>query len=700
MRFYHIPFIVAGGIGFYQQQEIYDLTNLLRVLNDSRQDIALAGVLRSPLLNFSDDQVFYLAAGFQPTLSASKDAGDPMTLWDKLAHHARHSDLIPEELAPSTFSYAFHLLTTWKACANKIPITHLLQQILDDTGLYGILAADRRDVQAVTNIEKLLDLARGFEGEGFQVLSDFVAYLDQLIETAEREGEAQIHTEGMNVVQLMTIHAAKGLQFPVVFVPELDRPFNYGTGESVYLDNISHPLDSSDIAAGIKGLNPDNNFEAESTFLREYLKRLNQEKTDAEMKRLLYVACTRAQDQLLFSATLKKKNAANSWLAWLTDILPLEDALPQKVITIADETAQSDEVVEFTIPLRTITDLTSEGLLDEHKTALNDAHDLGHLWEALNTDTVELPEVRQILTDNFRPLNAPDNSLLQVNPSTLHLLFQCPRRYYYQQILRLNDGLLAPYRTSSEEDPLLTEEPEQVQRFGAERGTIIHKIFEERIFDRGLNAQEQAAAVASLIDSLRLSDQKRQQMRLDSAIQRAYRSYVQSGLQDVLARSPEIHREYPFYLSLAQVRISGILDVLFRDPETRTWTILDYKTNEVESDGIEAEIQHHGYGVQMQVYALAVSRLLQVEQINAILFFTFPGYRYESLDLSPVALQRFEQRLLAALQKLAENPLEMTQDHELCETCPYRDAQNRVSNLQPAGRQVLAERRICPARSG
>ena len=636
LRAVHIPFIVAGGIGFYQQQEIYDLTNLLRVLNDPRQDIALAGVLRSPLLNFSDDQLFYLAAGFTSKSGKADSEGLSMTLWDKLQHHARHSDLIPEELAPSTFSYASKLLLSWKAKANKIPITHLLQQILDDTGFYGILAADQRDVQAVANIEKLLDLARGFEREGFQALSDFVAYLDQLIETAEREGEAQVFMEGMNVVQLMTIHAAKGLQFPVVFVPELDRPFNYGTGESVYLDNISSSSESNGIAAGIKGLNPDNNFETETTFFREYLKRLNQEKTDAEMKRLLYVACTRAQDQLIFSATLKEKGIANSWLSWLNDIFPLRDALPQKALRIADRTTQSDEVIELTIPLRTIADLPSEDIFEEQKAVLTCLHELEHLYDVVSTDVEEVHPVRQILTDNFRSLAAPTNSLLQVNPSSLHLLFQCPRRYYYQQILRLNDNVLAPFRTGSEQEPLSDEEAEQLQRFGTERGTIIHKIFEERIFDRDLNAQEQAAAVTELIRSRRISAQKREQMRLDTAIQRAYSSYVETGLQDVLARSPEVQREYSFYLPLGQVRISGILDVLFRDPETQTWTILDYKTNEVEAEQIEAEIQHHGYNIQMQVYALAVSRLLQPESVKAILFFTFPGCRYEAIDLSPL----------------------------------------------------------------
>ncbi len=97
-------------------------------------------------------------------------------------------------------------------------------------------------------------------------------------------------------------------------------------------------------------------------------------------------------------------------------------------------------------------------------------------------------------------------------------------------------------------------------------------------------------------------------------------------------------------------------------PEDHTWRILDYKSNEIAVEQIEAEIQRHGYDVQMRIYALALSRLLQTDRITCTLFFTFPGCRYEALDLSPSALKRFEQELFTTLQQLKKNPLEMTKE--------------------------------------
>jgi len=386
LRRYDIPFVVAGGIGFYQQQEIYDLVNLLRILVDYRQDIALAGVLRSPLFSFSDDQLLYVALGVKEEHPPAPPQGGnahppgppqgginrsakfilpqkggtnrsakfilPQTLWEKLEHHAQSLENIPEELDPPKFLHAYNLLSLWKSQTDRIPVTHLLRHILEDTGLYGILSGDRRKVQIFINIEKLLDIARTFEGAGFQTLNDFVTYLDLLIEIEERESEAQINLEGMDAVRLMTIHAAKGLEFPVVIVPELDRPFNYGIGESIYVDTVKsgngkHP------AVGIKGLDPEQNYASEDTVLRKYLKWINEEKTDAEMKRLLYVACTRAEDQLVLSGTLSKKLSKNSWMAWLLHIFPLEDSILQQRFIISEDTENPQKAGELEILIHT-----------------------------------------------------------------------------------------------------------------------------------------------------------------------------------------------------------------------------------------------------------------------------------------------------------------------------------------------------------
>ena len=638
-----IPFLVTGGIGFFAQQEIFDLTNLLRVLTDSRQDIALAGVLRSPLLGLSDDQLLYIAAD-------TKTERDRWTLWEKLRFHADHADLIPAELAPSVIRHAHHLLAAWAEVAERVPIPHLLRRVLDDTGLCGVIAGDLAETQIVTNIEKFIEIARKFEQQGFVGLSDFAAYLDELATAAEREGEAQIHAEGMNVVQLMTIHAAKGLEFPMVFVPEIDRPFNYGYGESVYLDGLA-ASQPPEIVAGVNGLNPEKNYAPEATFLRTRLLRLNEEKTDAEMKRLFYVACTRARDFLILSGTKRAKPAANSWLAWLTQILPIDEALAQQQPAL---TAQN-----LSIPILTAaapeTQADSSGAADA----------LPHL-----ADAAADPGLLRLLQSNLRPA-ARVEEIFHPKPSTLHVLFECPRRYYYQEILRVDALLPQPDRSARDADE--SDELED-DTFGMRRGTIIHKLFEERLFDDLLPENERIRRIETTLADFGVERHSDEWARLEPILARTAAHYTACGLKDLLTRSPEAHREYPFLLKLGNAEFSGIMDVLFRDPADGVWTILDYKTNQVAAGEVDAEIRRHGYAAQMTLYACAVSRLLRAETIRGMLFFTFPNVRYERFDFSLAALTAFEAQFNAALRRLSGDAPACADDASACAECPYARA--------------------------
>ncbi|GAK49206.1 putative helicase [Candidatus Moduliflexus flocculans] len=685
LRRHGIPFLVTGGIGFFEQQEIYDLSNLLRVLSDQREEIALAGVLRSPLLSLSDDQLVYLAGG----VKTSNDANTRWTLWEKLRFHAANRDLIPAELDPAMIVHAHDLLSAWQAVAERIPVTHLLRRVLDDTGLYGILAADSAAEQQITNIEKFIEIARKFEQQGFRTLSDFVAYLDELETAAEREGEAQIFAEGMNVVQVMTIHAAKGLEFPIVFVPELERPFNYSENEAVYLDALSTPRAAQppDIAAGVSVAGLLDDGKPSPTFLREYLKRINRDKTDAEMKRLFYVACTRARDTLILSGSLKKNVRPNSWLGWLTQHLPLADALEQHRNAIA--------INGLTIPLltaktsfhaprgteefgRSASDSPQSGDVQRStqsvERVLNSPPGRGRGWvnaenppQPLPGGEIEIDDLFRLLQHNLRPATGAENERFRLSPSMLHLLFECPRRYYYREVLRLDDILAtAPPDESSANDHA------EHDRFGAQRGTIIHALFEQRVFDDMLTDAERARILEEAVSASPIPPDSEERQRLDTAIERAGTHYAASGVKDLLARSPQVWREHPFMLRLSQADVSGILDALFRDPADDVYTILDYKTNQVEAADVPAEIRRHGYERQMTMYALAVSRLLHVEQMRGILFFTHPNVRYDTFDFSPSALAAFETELAAALRQLTQEHVPCADDRAICQECAYR----------------------------
>ena len=653
LRRHHIPFIVAGGIGFYEQQEVYDLANLLRFLSDNRQDIALAGVLRSPLCGFSDDQLWFAVDGIH---TGSRTSNHPETLWEKLQQQIKILDRIPDELDPKMFLHVYTQLNAWNTLCDRMPITHLLRRIIEDTGLYGILASGEYGPQTINNIEKLLEIARNFEHEGFQSLRDFVAYLDQLILLGEREGEAQIHTEGMDVVQLMTIHAAKGLEFPVVFVPELERPFNYSSGEAVYLDALPAVFrrdDMPDVVAGVKGCDPAQNYAPEDTVFRKYLRQLLKEKTDAEMKRLLYVACTRARSFLILSGSWSDSVPKHSWLSWLNEVFSIAEILAQQhdTLTLPDS---DEEQAAVRIKIRTSEDYPQSTSTSALSPAKQDNR------EQLNTPLQEDFSALDILHQNLQPIKGYENTIFTVNPSTLHLLFQNPRRYYFQHILKFSETFMEQFFPVPD-----TEERTQEALFGTIRGTIIHRLFEKQFFDTTYGTEEQEVFIRRTLAELDVPAGFREQSGLDAAIRKAAEHYQSSGIKELLARSPQVYREYPFQLKIRQAEISGVLDVLYLDPKDRVWTILDYKSHDIEPHQIADTIHEHGYDVQLRLYALAVSRLLQVEHIRGTLFFTSPGCLYEEIDLSPTARKQFEDTLSASLSRFPESVQNATERPQL-----------------------------------
>ncbi len=480
-------------------------------------------------------------------------------------------------------------------------------------------------------------------------MHDFVERLDQLIDMEERESEAQLNIEGMDVVRLMTIHAAKGLEFPVVFVPELERPFNYGVGTSAYVDLVDFGEGKQPVV-GLKGLLPaEQQGAAEDTVFRTHLQRLAREKTDAEMQRLLYVACTRAERHLMLSGDLSKKLPASSWLAWLLDVLPIQESLAQRALTITDAEQSFFEPQALTVPIRTSAAYAAARL--QRRTVPEVSPIFASLLNQPSTSQVMSfgtgephgPEdiagrVAALLNRNLRPVRGAENSYVRISPSTIHTLFLCARKYYYQQILNLPDDALEATNRDLDSPKILDFSAEQGMG-GKERGILLHRLFEEGVFDREKPDHILINAANAVLDRMNVPTARRRAMDVETLILRTARHYRETGLQGLLAASPQVYREYAFALRIGQIEVSGTLDVLFWDAERQQWTILDYKSNEIAADEVEAEMTKHRYDIQMQLYALAVSRILNVENLDCLVFFTVPGVVYDAVDVSATARQ-------------------------------------------------------------
>jgi ATP-dependent helicase/nuclease subunit A len=175
--------------------------------------------------------------------------------------------------------------------------------VVDDTGYLASVSADERGRQAVANVEKFRDQVRTWSENGVHTAAGLLHRIDRQAEIDAREGEADIPGDAEGV-RIMTIHAAKGLEFPIVTVPDLGSPLNFGRSvdDHGYVRLVDGTDDAPPLLA-VGGPNPSDAFSIEKTAIHEYADRQSRPQERAESKRLLYVACTRTRDHLLLCGT-------------------------------------------------------------------------------------------------------------------------------------------------------------------------------------------------------------------------------------------------------------------------------------------------------------------------------------------------------------------------------------------------------------
>ena len=390
-----IPYKITGGIGFYQRQEIYDISNYLQFLDNSDNDVALAGILRAPFFGVSDVQLYEIA-----------QQSSERSFWEKVQDYVAQTD------QASTFpiSDAVQILRSHLEICHHIPPSELIRKIVNDTGMVGVLPVGQDGEQRWANYEKFLGIAREFERSGFTDLHDFLERLNELIEEEEREGQATTQLTA-DAVEIMTIHAAKGLEFPVVILPNLNRRATRPDQQ---------PLIDDQLGIGFSPANPDKNYtESDPGATRLMRERVNNKRT-AEEQRLFYVATTRARDRLILSGTLDEKGEAREWLGWLFDALGISGMPSERELlyptTIQTLSGEEETPIPLNLPIRIIK-------------SLNEL-DYDEVEEPTSSPASEFPAVQ------IDPL-IPSSVGEIVSVTELATYTHCPTRFYLQHRIQV-----------------------------------------------------------------------------------------------------------------------------------------------------------------------------------------------------------------------------------------------------------------------
>ncbi len=299
-----LDFHVVGGSGFYAQQEVLDLINVLTAVDDPLDGVSLAGALRSPFFSISDDALYWLATERKGFPHEGLNLCDGPML-----------DKLPEADRPRA-GRARRLLGAWRGIKDRVPIATLIDRILAESGYEAALIGESLGDRKRANARKLVRMARRFDEQGGFTLADFVARLRADLRGATKETQASTTDEEGEIIRLMSIHQAKGLEFPIVVLPDLDRK-RPGELKRVAFDAELGPLVNPIVDVALVG---EDGEESEPGNCLGWTLHRHRERLadDDEALRLFYVATTRARDALvLSSATDPSKKPTSPALALL-----------------------------------------------------------------------------------------------------------------------------------------------------------------------------------------------------------------------------------------------------------------------------------------------------------------------------------------------------------------------------------------------
>ena len=274
-----LDYHVVGGSAYFVQQEVIDLINLASVVEDPTDATALAATLRSPFFGVSDDGLYWLATAGNGDLARSVER------WPEIG-------ALPTADRPKV-ARAHAQLTAWRAAKDRPPMAAWLDRVLAESGYEAALLGEYLGGRKRANVRKLVRMARRFDGQGGMTLADFVARLRADRRRPPREEQAATTEEEGTSVRLMSIHQAKGLEFPIVVLPDLDRkPAGERSGVAF------HP----DLGPLVRPPVPDDSDTAPESLGWSIARQVEAREEAGEALRLFYVATTRARDALILSA--------------------------------------------------------------------------------------------------------------------------------------------------------------------------------------------------------------------------------------------------------------------------------------------------------------------------------------------------------------------------------------------------------------
>jgi ATP-dependent helicase/nuclease subunit A len=648
---------VVGGKGYFAREEISDLGALLQLLVNPHDDLALCAVLRSPLVGVSDDGLYLLSRATPKPADGS--------LWTGLTSGGL--GVLPAA-DQQTCSLFLERMAALKRRVGRPGLSRFIDEAvtLFEYDLHLLGHKDGRDRFA--NLRKLMRMAEEFEALNGPDLPGFAALLKEMEDLNADEGNAPSLAEGEKVVRIMTIHQAKGLEFPVVVLAGLG-----GEAPGEKAGDIVMVGDDGRMGVFLKG-SQRANYEKHDLCAGPAAEILEsrREKARQEDVRLLYVAMTRAKERLiLVGACSPARGGRGRRIDSILEALGLEERpAPGQTVPVAGLAAVA---IGLALPAEEQAEsgASSRGSGPGEVAARSGAQAAG---ESLGPGSEET--ACGAAAPDFLSFPEARARVRQLSFSALAEYERCPRRFYWERVLGLGalpEGLWQAASQEGEGGSSASGEglseasavlDEQEALSGREVGLLVHRLLQAAdlqspVPDWG-ELRSKAQALASGGD-LTVGPQERER-----AVELAA-GFWSSPLHEAVRRvdKDELLREAPFVFAQDDILISGLVDLSWEDPAGLR-RIVDYKTNRLgaRSPAEVAEV----YYLQAQIYCLAALRGGARRARLDLLFLERPTEPV-TYEYGPAEQAALEERLLATTVGIREGRFPAAKGSR-CADCP------------------------------
>ena len=604
---YGIPVKTDGEQNNYLQSlEVQVMLDTLRVIHNPLQDYALVALMKSPMFSFDEDELARLS------LQKVEDKVQE-NLYEKLVNAqkqvASQKNLIHTVLAEKLNQF-MDILDSWRLYAKTHSLYDLIWKIYNDRFYYDYVGALPNGPARQANLYALALRADQFEKSNFKGLARFIRMIDQVLE-AQHDLASVAVAPPKDAVELMTIHKSKGLEFPYVFILNMDQDFNKQ-------DSMSDVILSRQNGLGVKYIAKVETGAVEAHYPKTIKLSIpsltytqNEEELQlasySEQMRLLYVAMTRAERKLyLVGKGSREKLEAKEYPAAENEKLDKHTRLQAKNFqdwVWAITKAFSKENLNFSYRFVGEDQLTREAIGElENKSPLQDSS------QADNRQSETIKEALEMLKE-VEVYNTLHRAAIEL-PSV-----QTPSQIkkFYEPVMDM-EGVQIANQTKSPEKKIGFDLPDfstKEKVTGAEIGSATHELM-QRI---DLSQQPTLASLKDTLQQVQTSPAVRDKINLSKIL-----AFFDTALgQEILANTDHLYREQPFSMlkkdqkSQEDFVVRGILDgyLLYED----RIILFDYKTDRYD----EPSQLIDRYRGQLALYGEALSRAYSIENIEKYL---------------------------------------------------------------------------------